>query len=682
MHSTNHIQYQDGRGNVFVSDDDGKRQWRGAIGKFPGGTVCDFFPLPRVCDGCATSPAEHVDTLARAPTHVHEAANGYKFLVHTPGTKPDESGAITILPPSGAAADLGVAAKCDHGRFGFPKTFVVPGSSPHSPPRRLQYGWVQGAGLQGQEDATWMGLSLKNNHQSLLREVTYDPRLQMLNFQPTPEMRQLRRQVLSSIATATPVPPHGVIELPTPPLLANQSEVRVTFAMPTTRVNFGVRVMTDCVPGGGGGGPACPPLGSVGMEYALSFAPPEQHLSGEVFNATVGKGANGVPAGFGVSPLPLLTSETTLELVVFVDHSVIEVFWQRGRIVMTDHVDSKLFAAPPSLNPVQGVQIWASGPGVTVLNATVWRLADTWSNVTTHGRPWYKPTPHLSTPEPSAQITPASTPEMRMNHSDTSPTTSELDGDPDPIVATFDASGKSPQCSQGRKSYMTDCCFGSDFYFYIVADKPTVGADGVNCTQLGWKESEHIFHGSPDPIFHGMNAYWRGGDPAFDAYDRALHAGHDPLGDIGMFLAAARDHNPACTPTNTTTVITSDITKLVQTAPSHPHPQGEDVAVFFDATASLGQCLEAPYLYLRDCVVPSDFFSFILASKPTILFNTTCSALGYDQVGPGPVFATRVYWRGGNASHSEYMRRYRDGHPDIDRLLTHSRDGNKACSSV
>ena len=44
MHSTNHIQYQDGRGNVFVSDDDGKRQWRGAIGKFPGGTVCDFFP--------------------------------------------------------------------------------------------------------------------------------------------------------------------------------------------------------------------------------------------------------------------------------------------------------------------------------------------------------------------------------------------------------------------------------------------------------------------------------------------------------------------------------------------------------------------------------------------------------------------------------------------------------------
>ena len=37
----------------------------------------------------------------------------------------------------------------------------------------------------------------------------------------------------------------------------------------------------------------------------------------------------------------------------------------------------------------------------------------------------------------------------------------------DPIVATFDASGRSPQCSQGGKSYMRDCCFGTDFYFYI-----------------------------------------------------------------------------------------------------------------------------------------------------------------------------------------------------------------------
>eukprot|EP01047_Picozoa_sp_COSAG01_P081742 COSAG01_NODE_16422_length_1237_cov_1.464851_1_plen_323_part_10 len=47
-------QYSDGKGNVFVSDDG--KAWRGALPagghQFPHGTVVDFFPLPRICDGC------------------------------------------------------------------------------------------------------------------------------------------------------------------------------------------------------------------------------------------------------------------------------------------------------------------------------------------------------------------------------------------------------------------------------------------------------------------------------------------------------------------------------------------------------------------------------------------------------------------------------------------------------
>jgi hypothetical protein len=245
----------------------------------------------------------------------------------------------------------------------------------------------------------------------------------------------------------------------------------------------------------------------------------------------------------------------------------------------------------------------------------------------------------------------------------------------DPIVATFDVSGKSPQCSQGRKSYMKDCCFGTDFYFYIVAEQLAIGPDGVGCTAMGWNDSEHIFHGAHDPIFHGMDAYWRGGDPAFSKYDEAFHRGHDGLGDIGEFLAAARDSNSACTLPKPPEPLRS-LRRGVQ----GPASGGDaNVAVLYDTSGTFGICLEASYFYLRDCVVPSDFFSFMLARAPTISFNTTCSLLGYGTVGPGTVFKYQTYWKGGKVVHDAFMAKYRAGHPDLDHFLARTRDGNQAC---
>eukprot|EP01047_Picozoa_sp_COSAG01_P032614 COSAG01_NODE_2366_length_7816_cov_3.797460_4_plen_79_part_00 len=59
---------------------------------------------------------------------------------------------------------------------------------------------MRGPGLVREEDAR-LGptLTLKSNHQSLIREVTYDPRLGMLCFSPIEEMALLRRAVLASI---------------------------------------------------------------------------------------------------------------------------------------------------------------------------------------------------------------------------------------------------------------------------------------------------------------------------------------------------------------------------------------------------------------------------------------------------------------------------------------------------
>ena len=492
-------QYQDGRGNVFVSDDG--KMWRGATGKkYPGGTVCDFFPLPRTCAGCDGSDSSNTRSTNRTqPTHVHEAANRYSLVVLIEGGR-DDAGSLTAVPDGGAsvasAASMGLVPNCDHGNFGYPKSFHDPVKN-----RRLQYGWVQGAGLGGEEDAKLGPYSLKNNHQSLLREVTYDPRLGMLQFFPVEETNLLRGGVLSAITTPTPVPPSGVLSLPTPATVANQSEVRVSFAVPTAAVTFGISVMTSAA--------------GQGMEFTVNFVPAPAGVAawmvgvGHSGSAAVGVGPSSVPSatpGYGLhngsdcnggdiphmdirlpkrttdiaglatcaavcnnhsacgafvfvsgdagnptpggprcafkavgscqgafrgpgctcgikdgtcgappppppgpgppgppgppppaprpppAPLhqiPMLSTDKTVDIVLYVDHTVVEAYFMGGRYALTQHVPADLLL-PLANNTLQGAAIVATGAGAVVLNATIWRMNSIWDDVPTHGRPWRK----------------------------------------------------------------------------------------------------------------------------------------------------------------------------------------------------------------------------------------------------------------------------------------------------
>ena len=593
--------YQDGRGGVYVSDDG--KQWRDAQGKMMGGTVVDYFPLPRVCAGCDGAhastvyaaaaaadpdgidprvagveppphclsksrgcfgnntdipggnlpgggirlpsgttdqqgiaactaacgnlstcaawvyvanrgamngprcafkgrdycpPIQHANTITGTlpgketnatcggpkppppgppgppprppnpsglkPTHVHEAANSY-VLVHAVEGGRDTAPVLTPVTAGGAhVADAQTVpggpapgGKCDHGQLGFPKSFWDPVKQ-----RRLQYGWGQGPGLGGEEDATLPGgLSMKANHQSLIREVTYDPRLGMLCFLPVEETALLRSSPpLATISTATPVPAAGFLALNTPPNLANQSEVRVRFAVPTVAVTFGVRVMAEAPTGRN----ASSWLASPGYDWAIDFVPPpgvrasdgatspstttaDATATAAAYSVTVGpldpsshkydnfystwfsnisrvflkldappnapfvvlyfapmligcglvlaipmlcpcRGCR--PAGRLSGLLPLLTTDTEIELVVYVDHTVVEVYFAGGRYPVTSHVPLSLLRVGHGNNTRQGVEIFASGQGATVLNATVWRLGDIWDPAT-HGRPLRKP---------------------------------------------------------------------------------------------------------------------------------------------------------------------------------------------------------------------------------------------------------------------------------------------------
>lgn len=224
---------------------------------------------------------------------------------------------------------------------------------------------------------------MKSNHQTLLREVTYDPRLGMLVFSPIEELALLRSGVLASIDAPVAVPAGGVVPLRTPPMLGNQSEVRISFAMPAVPVTFGLRVLTrpDC---------PLPPCQnrtflSSGMAFSVGYQPAPANGSAAW---TVVAGGNPdrnthMPVRGGL--MPLLRGETTLDMVVYVDHTGAEAFFAGGRFAYADDAQQSYMVA--GNNTLQGIEVFASGPGVTVLNATVWRMADTWPDVSTHGRP-------------------------------------------------------------------------------------------------------------------------------------------------------------------------------------------------------------------------------------------------------------------------------------------------------
>ena len=302
------------------------------------------------------------------PTHVHEGGNKYQIVHLTPGTARDEAGTIATITDGGAtvmsATSLGYLPRCDHGSFGFPKSFFDPVKK-----RRLQYGWVRGPGLQGEEDSTLgdTGLTLKNNHQSLLREVTYDPRLGILIFSPIEELALLRKQVLASVTKPTAVADGQVLRLPSPPHLANQSEIRLSFAMPTTTLSFGVRVMCS-------GEPSNDPEAPAFFEFGIDFTP--ANASAWTIRASG-------------NALPLLATDKTIELVLYVDHTVVEAYYQGGRLALTSYVPQNLLL-PSSAHTAQGVEIFAMGADVTVLNATMWRMDDIWDPIT-HNRPHQKP---------------------------------------------------------------------------------------------------------------------------------------------------------------------------------------------------------------------------------------------------------------------------------------------------
>ena len=82
------------------------------------------------------------------------------------------------------------------------------------------------------------------------------------------------------------------------------------------------------------------------------------------------------------------------------------------------------------------------------------------------------------------------------------------------------------------------CVQMSDLFNYERLNKPTF-VRNMTCAGLG-RGFEHL---GTDPIFPGFELYYVGGRAGFDAQYKPWLAAHP---DMGTFLGALRDANPAC----------------------------------------------------------------------------------------------------------------------------------------
>ena len=267
--------------------------------------------------------------------------------------------------------------------------------------RRINWGWAQGvhAGMPSSKGELGFG---PGSAQTLAREVMWDPAIRQLVSPPVEEQEQLRGEKIASVQQPMQVRPERVLALGK----SNQSEIVVTFQLPSSSspdsiTRFGVVVM-----GGADGG-----LHS-GTFVFVDYAPPADDLEvGEVYNVSVGvqslddehaersSAARSSGAAGAGSSLRLLVGETDLHLRLFVDHSfaVSELPWRVVSIYFSFSEPGRcLFASEPTpqeaywqdgrvamtlpFKPTAEAAIAAAAPtrSVVVQSASVWAVESIW----------------------------------------------------------------------------------------------------------------------------------------------------------------------------------------------------------------------------------------------------------------------------------------------------------------
>ena len=172
--------------------------------------------------------------------------------------------------------------------------------------------------------------------------MTWHPELQQLVHSPVEEQDGLRAAKIGSLPS-TPLKPNATTPLGLPAKAGNQSEVRVSFARPAGAVRLSVNVMVDSS------------RKAAGTEFFIEYVPAKPTVS--------------VGSGGTTDVLQLLPDDKTIELILYVDNTFTEAFWQGGRVAMT--------VVTPTSGGHDDVTLGASQPGVSA-SATAWSVGSIW----------------------------------------------------------------------------------------------------------------------------------------------------------------------------------------------------------------------------------------------------------------------------------------------------------------
>ena len=195
--------------------------------------------------------------------------------------------------------------------------------------------------------------------QSLPRVVYYHPVLKRLIHAPLPELSQLHlgnplavlgpKEITANAAQPLGEAPHMVASG------GNSSDANVTFALPTVSGRFGVRVMGGA--DGTGGVVAYVDYVHGQRTHKVGFEPPCAECNSPV------------------DELRLLPDEDEITIRVFSDRTVIEAFWEDGRVAMTTGgaADDGKFGPGPrgSMEIVSGVDVKLVGASVSAMGS-IW----------------------------------------------------------------------------------------------------------------------------------------------------------------------------------------------------------------------------------------------------------------------------------------------------------------------
>ena len=104
------------------------------------------------------------------------------------------------------------------------------------------------------------------------------------------------------------------------------------------------------------------------------------------------------------------------------------------------------------------------------------------------------------------------------------------------------------------------------------------------------------------------------------------------------------------------------------------------VLTYYDAAGKHPQCSQGPETYMKQCVLTTDYFAYMLSADPITTTTQNCTELGYEYVAADPIFSKfDIYWKGGPAGFQAWGKSFNPGHPGTIKFLSAARDKQPGC---